>query len=226
MEKKGISQEGLKLIACLTMLIDHIGAVLLPGLGLRIIGRIAFPVYCFLMVEGAAHSHNQKKYGQRLLIGALLAEFPFDLLFFGQFTWTHQSVMVTLLIGYFMILWARKQGILLPLLVCFFAAELLCTDYGGFGIALIAVFWTTSGKSYEPLLRIFGMALVFWCMESYRVTILGLQISIQMFGLLAMIPIAFYSGEKRTYSKWVQWGFYLFYPVHMLVLLLIERSGL
>ena len=100
MEKCGLSQESLKLIACITMLLDHIGATLvlrmvqgmpmpndqyrqLVGIyyAFRIIGRIAFPIFCFLLVEGAYRTRNPKKYGLRLFIGMLLSEIPFDLAF-------------------------------------------------------------------------------------------------------------------------------------------------
>lgn len=86
MPKRGLSQETLKIIACVTMLLDHIGATFCPGIGLRIVGRIAFPIYCFLLAEGVHYTHSPKKYGLRLLIGALLSEIPFDLLFFGELT--------------------------------------------------------------------------------------------------------------------------------------------
>ena len=79
MEKKGLSQEALKSIACITMLLDHIGATMVRGYTLRIIGRIAFPIFCFLMAEGAYHTKNPRKYCLRLMIGMLLSELPFDL---------------------------------------------------------------------------------------------------------------------------------------------------
>lgn len=224
MKRKIFSQEGLKLLACVTMLLDHIGAVFVPGYALRIIGRIAFPIYCFLLVEGVAQTRNEKKYGLRLLLGALLAEIPFDLLFYGGLTMAHQSVMLTLLLGFGMIVWSRKRKqYLLPVCICFFAAEFLGTDYGGWGILLIAVFMVTMEKNHEVWLQAIGMALVFLAMDSVRVPFLGLRVPIQLFGLAAMLPIGLYSGEKLTRSKAVQIGFYLFYPVHLLVLLLLSR---
>ena len=84
MREKGIYQEELKLLACVTMLVDHIGAVLVPGFALRIIGRIAFPIFCFVLAEGAYHTRDPRKYGIRLLIGLLLSELHFDLLFSGR----------------------------------------------------------------------------------------------------------------------------------------------
>lgn len=227
MEKKGISQEMLKLTACAAMLLDHIGAMFVPGYGLRIIGRLAFPIFCFLLAEGAEHTKNPRKYGQRLLIGALLAELPFDFMAYGSVSLQHQNVMVTLLVGYLMILQIKKRSDpLLPLLIAFLTAELLCSDYGGIGIAVIWLFTVTSGKPRELLLRTAGLAILFWCMDSVRVTVFDLRIPIQLFGVLAMIPIGLYSGKKLTSSRWIQWAFYLFYPVHMLALLLVERSGL
>ena len=116
MKRFGMSQEMLKLIACMTMLIDHIAAVLvipsdaamLAGdttvawvhVVMRGIGRVAFPIFCFLLVEGAHHTRNPRKYALRLSLGMVLSEIPFDLAFFGRLTWAHQSVMVTLLLGF------------------------------------------------------------------------------------------------------------------------------
>ena len=100
MKKRGLSQEMLKLIACLTMLIDHVGATVIlelfgttPSLGLywlywamRIVGRMAFPIYCFLLAEGAHYTRNPKQYALRLAIGVVLSELPFDFAFWGVWT--------------------------------------------------------------------------------------------------------------------------------------------
>ena len=223
MNRKFLSQETLKIIACVTMLIDHIGAVFVPAVEYRIIGRLAFPIYCFLLSCGVQHTRHPGRYCLRLLVGALLAELPFDLLFFGRFTWAHQSVMITLLLGVIMLIWGRRtKGYLLPFAVCFFAAEFLRTDYGGWGIALIALFGLTAGLPGAGWMQLAGMAGIFLAMDSYRVSVLGLGIPIQMFGLAAMVPILRYSGKKSTVNRAVQLGFYLFYPVHLALLLLIR----
>lgn len=73
MKERGISQEGLKILACLTMLADHAGMVLFPGqMGFRMIGRLAFPIFCFLLTEGAHYTKNPARYALRLAVGALL----------------------------------------------------------------------------------------------------------------------------------------------------------
>ena len=105
--KRGLSQETLKLIACLTMLLDHIGAVFMPGSVLRDIGRLSFPIFCFLLSEGVFHTRDPRKYALRLTLGMFLAELPFDFAFYGGIHWGHQNVMLTRLLG-FLALWAGK----------------------------------------------------------------------------------------------------------------------
>lgn len=220
--KKDISQEGLKIIACVTMLLDHIGAVFVSGYGLRIIGRIAFPIFCFLLAEGVLHTKSPRQYGIRLGIGMLLSEIPFDLLFFGSVTLRHQSVMVTLLIGFLMALLMRKvsrrwlQCVLVIPFACL--AEWLQTDYGGWGVVLIALFVLTWNLPHRALLQLAGMTVIFCCMDSYVLTWGIFRIPIELFATFSMIPISFYRGRKITYNRGVQWAFYLFYPGHLLIL--------
>ena len=220
---RGLTQEGLKIIACVTMLIDHIGAVFVPGYALRIIGRLAFPIYCFLMAEGLAHTRDLKKYGVRLAIGAALSEIPFDLLFFGRVTIFHQSVMVTLLLGYFMYLWMGKmrKNPLIPAVFCVLAAEFLNTDYGAMGVAMIALFILTRNLRDGWPLRILGVAVLCWMIGGAGWQVGPVYVPVQIFGVTAMIPISLYNGQKSTASRAAQWGFYLFYPAHLTVLLLL-----
>ncbi len=221
MKGKVFSQESLKILACITMLIDHVGATIIPDMNLRIIGRLAFPIYCFLLVEGIRHTRNVKKYALRLLIGALLSEIPFDLLFFGRITWAHQSVMATLLLGMTAVIWERRKNYWLAFPVCFLAAEFLNTDYGGWGVALICMFAITEELPYRNWIQLAGMSLIFWLMDSYVLTVGGVRIPIQFFGLPALIPIWLYSGKKLSRNRAAQWAFYLIYPVHLTVLLLL-----
>lgn len=223
MEKKGLSQETLKVIACMTMLLDHVGAMFVRGYTLRIIGRIAFPIFCFLMAEGAYYTKNPRKYALRLLIGALLSEIPFDLAFQRGLTWRSQSVMVTLLLGFLDVEAIQNtQNNLLKLLAVsagFALGQLLQTDYGGYGVLLIVLFSQARRKWW---LQTVLVAMFAWMMDSVPVQVLGMRIPIEMFALLAMLPIGCYSGRKRSDSKVLQWAFYLFYPVHLTVLVVIR----
>jgi hypothetical protein len=245
MKKPSVSQEALKLIATITMLIDHIGAVLVYSLYLagrntgnyelanrmariyepmRIIGRIAFPIYCFLLVEGFHHTRNQKKYVNRMVIGMLLSEIPFDLAISGQIDWSSSSVMVTLLLGILMMAgMGTLSGFwkLLAIPPFYFLAELLGTDYGGQGILLIAMLELTRGLPREKLLRTLGFAVLLWFGPYVQVG--PFAIPMEEFALIVLIPMFLYDGRKLTRNKWIQWGFYLFYPVHLLLLWIVQQ---
>ena len=231
MKKKILPQEGLKLIACITMLIDHFGHAIVPYLPVpymvelyyacRIVGRLAFPIYCFLLVEGMHHTRSPKQYFLRLGVGILLAELPFDILFEGGFTWAYQSVMVTLTLGAVMLLCMQrveKKGLKLLLVIPFaILAELAKCDYGGWGIVMIAVFALFDRTGLQTI----GILLVNACMESALIPVFGIPVSVQLFAALAMVPIALYSGRKLSRSRTLQWAFYLFYPVHLLLLWIV-----
>ena len=228
--KKFLSQEALKIIACLTMLIDHTAAVFLPweqALPLRIIGRLAFPIYCFLIAEGAHYTRNPLKYALRLAVGMVLVEIPFDLLFYGSITWEHSSVMVTLLLGLLSILAVQKLPTIwlkLPATaLCIIAAEYLGTDYGGLGVLLTLGMYLIRDIKHASMCRILLMTAVFWAFNSYEVPIIGqIRIPLQMFGVLACIPIALYNAKKLTSNAILKWGFYLFYPAHIAALLAMQ----
>lgn len=223
MRERGLPQEALKVIACMTMLLDHIGATMVRGYTLRIIGRIAFPIFCFLMAEGAYYTKNPRKYCLRLVIGMLLSELPFDLAFRLKPTWEYQSVMVTLLLGFVAVeVIQNTKYDIVKLLAAgggFALAEWAKTDYGGFGVLLVVLFSQTRGKLW---LQTVLLAMFAWMMNSIRIPVWGFSVPIEMFAVLAMIPIALYSGKKTTSSKAVQWGFYLFYPVHLTALVFVR----
>ena len=122
--KNGLTGQALKVIAVISMILDHIGYAILNRMPevndsgtmtftvyyiLRAIGRAAFPIFCFLLVEGVLHTRNIGKYAFRLFIFALISEIPFDLAFYGKpFFNTHQNVFFTLFIGVLM-LWGFQK---------------------------------------------------------------------------------------------------------------------
>lgn len=225
----GIGQESLKAIACLTMFLDHIGAVFMPGYYtyyiLRILGRIAFPIYCFLLSEGVHYTQNAGKYALRLGVGAVVSEVPFDLAFYGGLTLAHQNVMLTLLLGFAALeAWKhRPDWLRLPIVTAFaIAAEWLHTDYGAWGVVLIVAFGVLREQPRWKLVP--TLAVILLAMDSARVSFLG-GIPIEIFGLLALIPIFLYSGEKRGQGRGVKFLFYCFYPAHLLLLWALEQGN-
>ena len=210
----------LKLIAVISMLIDHPGAVLFPEeVWFRIVGRLAFPIFCFLIAEGYTHTRNVKRYAFRLFLFALLSEIPFDLLFFDSwFDISGQNVFFTLFLGLCAV-WVAdilKSRWPVPAFLCAglfaAAAQLLCTDYGAFGVALIVAFFLCRDKDFLKtaafLLLNTGDALLNDSM-------------VQLYAAPAVLPILLYNGKPGKYRMKV--FFYLFYPCHLLILYLVSR---
>lgn len=245
MQKRGLSQEGLKLIACITMLLDHIGAVIVmdcfenaAGANksalldlyemLRMVGRLAFPIYCFLLVEGSTYTRNSKRYGMRLLIVALLSEIPYDLALYGEINWQRQNVMVTLLLGFLMLEAMKKYPkipekvlVILPFLML---ADLVDADYEIKGILTIALFALTRDLPHKLLLQFLGLWFIFSPSHLMALNWLSkFSVTTQELAAFSVVPIALYDGRKITKSRAIQWAFYLFYPVHLMVLYLIGR---
>lgn len=193
---------------------------------MRNIGRISFPIYCFFIVEGFYKTRNRKKYVRRLAACALLSEIPFDLAIYGKvvYLW-HQNVFFSLVIG-LLAIWAmdallhmkdmkRQTSILAASCVGLgFAllADLLFVDYYSFGIFTIIVMYVVrlltekKIKFWAPVVFASGAAVL--CVLSPG----------EAWALLALPLMFFYRGKKGWNAKWF---FYLFYPVHLLVIAIL-----
>lgn len=213
------------MIAIITMLIDHIGAVFLTPnttsyLIFRSIGRLAFPIFVFLLVEGFYHTRDPKKYLTRLGIFALISEIPFDFAFYGDFYMGHQNIFFTLFLGLLLIMLMKEVEIkfhknviainiinfLLVIAFCIMAF-LLKTDYNFLGILIITAFYLFRGNK---MLLVISILLIFG-------TPIG---SISILATLSMVFIALYNGKK---GKSMKYFFYAFYPAHLLILFLISK---
>lgn len=220
----------LKLIAICTMLIDHMGYTLFPGvMWLRCVGRVAFPIFCFLIAEGCVYTHDRKKYAARLLVFALLSEIPYNLMNSGMI-WDpyDQNVLWTLLLGAlvcWLMDWALKKCTPLSfvltgavMLAAYWLLEIGNTDYGGWGMLLVAAFYgvhrAPSGAVVKMIAQAFGLAF-------FSIGVMGGYLSIELWSLAALVPIWLYNGQRGFSNKAVQYGFYAFYPVHILILSLI-----
>ena len=225
MEQKGLSREGLKLLACFFMLLDHIGAVFLPGKGLRILGRLAFPIFCFQLAEGARRTRSPRRYLLRMLACLLLSEIPYDLLFWGNLTLCHQSVLVTLTLSLLLLLWIPSlPGPAVPFAVVLFSAagQLLRGSYGAAGVLLCVLFYLTENSPHKFLLQALGMLILTVFSPGIPVILGPVRIPIQLFALPSLGLLAAYHGRTRHTGKVTQLLFYLFYPLHMVLLLLLR----
>lgn len=220
-----LSGSALKLIAVVTMLIDHIGVYLLmavpkyqhplfphgPSLYrlCRDIGRIAFPIYVFLLVEGAMHTRDRFKYGRNLLLFAFLSEIPWNLAHSGSLGYNRQNVYFTLLLGYLGIccidyFYEKQLFQFLSVLVLLYISTILNADYGWKGFAFILImYWFRYEKSAQ--------AICGSCWLSY-----------EWKACFAFIPINMYNGKRGFIRGNLKYFFYLFYPLHIFILYLIK----
>ncbi len=232
-EQKGMDASVLKYIAIITMLIDHIGAILvLPmvyELGvessvyvfyqiLRNIGRIAFPIFCFFLVEGFCYTRNVKKYAFRLFLFALISEIPFDLGFYGKLFYTGgQNVYFTLLIGlgvmiglkYVDLKGIQSEGKLVAARIAVtaigcFLAVILETDYHMYGVLSIVVLYMYRLEGNRLKQLIMGAITFLW----------------EPWALLAFPLLYLYNGKRGRQPKYL---FYAFYPIHIAGLYLLSQ---
>lgn len=235
----GITANMLKIIAIVLMVSDHVWATYMSfGNWMTYIGRIAFPIFAFQIVEGFVHTSNFKKYATRLLIFALISEIPFNLFYSSRFfNPFHQNVMFTLLLGLLAIkvidkMRKDKKGKTIALSIVWLiliaiASVLGFVDYGINGVLMILVFYLFRDFPFAWLLQLVGMVLiniVFFEGEMIPFELFGknFEIPTQSFAVLSLIPIWCYGGKKGKPNKIIQYGSYAFYPVHMLILYLIK----
>lgn len=257
----------LKMIALITMLIDHIAAVVIwrfyeasfqirGGMyssefigdqlivwisrhqeavytiyeSMRMIGRMAFPIYCFLLVEGFLHTHNVRKYALRLLLFAFISEIPFDLAIAHTWlSWDYSNVFFTLCLGLVLIwgisyvekfyeFWQEKNwddsmgkavvlgiGAFMTIAVGAFGDMVLHMDYGMAGVlAILVIYLFRQSKEIGFAFSVFVLSV--------------LSSSMEILALFMLYPIMKYDGTRGKNIKYV---FYAFYPVHLLLLALV-----
>lgn len=227
-----LSSNALKVIACICMLIDHVGLVLMYNKWyMRAVGRLAFPIFAFLIVQGAAHTSNIRKYILRLAVFALISEIPFDLAIHDRLWYLGaQNIFFTLTAGLFVIYCMESRG---PLgrwrgeiaLATALLAEFLRFDYGMAGVGVIVVFYWCNKDSRAELPTGAASAVklsYFSLRQNIEVVIISALTYIlclgmrQLYALLALIPINMYNGERGRWN--LKYVFYMFYPAHLLII--------
>ncbi len=223
-ERFGISGSTLKIIAIISMTIDHFaasflyrGIMVLPSVSsnaelmrflrelysvMRAIGRPAFPIFCFLLVEGFCHTRSQTKYAARLFLFALISEIPFDYGLRGAFfVERHQNVFFTLFIGLMvMILYTKFSKI--PLLqfvilgLGLLAGRYFYVDYGFRGVFLIEVLFLFRNERLMQIIA--GVFAISW----------------EATAPIAFLPIWLYNGKRGLRLRYF---FYAFYPAHLII---------
>ena len=231
----GLTSNMLRILAMAFMICDHLWAKVVPGNDwMTHIGRMTFPIFAFMISEGFIHTSNLKKYILRLLGFALISEIPFILFYGGSWFYPyHQNVLFTLLLGLLAISLidkARKEktkmaiikAVLLMIPICL-GAYIGFPDYGFFGFLTVVMFYLFRDFPFAWLLQLVAMVLMNVVLFEGQQFIIEIadktyEIAAQSFAVFALIPIWLYGGRKGKSSKIMQYGFYAFYPVHMLII--------
>ena len=215
----------LRALALASMIVDHAGLALFPDIGLfRCIGRVAFPIYCFLIVQGYLHTQNLRAYGRRLLLLAFLSEIPFDLLIFGRLASPmEQNVLFSLLFGLMALVCAdtlKEKPLhacmaVLALCMCAMAANV---SFGWLSIALcLGMRYADKRKSRLALYTAGALALYTFSLLLSGVTQSWVLVS--LCALLSLIPLLLYNGRRGARHPLLTFLFYAAYPLHMIALL-------
>lgn len=224
--KKGLTNNQLKIIALVLMTIDHIGVTLFPDVRiLRIIGRLAFPIFAYMIAEGCKYTRNRKRYVTVIAVEALVCQ----LVFFAVEKSLYMNIFVTFTLSIFLIFLAdnalkfKKAShyatVAVYLFLLYFVCEIMPEksaftdfdiDYGFFGVITPAVIYFAKE---EKKAKISVVALM--CM------LLGLRYGdIQYYSLLSVLPLLFYNGERGKLK--LKYFFYAYYPLHLALIYLVS----
>lgn len=231
----------LHIMAMIFMLCDHLWATVIPGNDwLTCIGRLTFPIFAFLIVEGYFHTHDLKKYVSRLFLFALISEIPFNLVMGSSLFYPiHQNVLWTFLLGIWLIHLNEKaketSKVFVRILVgigtvvlAYVLGLLMMVDYYHAGVLMVLVFYFFRGREWWNYIG--QMVLLYYINVemlsgfAYEINIFGEihYLVRQGFALLALIPIWLYRGKEGYKSKALQYLYYGFYPAHLLILWLVR----
>lgn len=228
----------LKLFAGVCMIIDHVGARLFPQvMELRMIGRIAFPLYIWCLVVGACYTRNAYKYALRLLLVGLISQ-PCYMLGLNH-GWDRLSVFATLLMGYLGIVGIQKKRYGSQFWAPLLALAVTCVvqmDYGWRGILLIMLMYLAREKRGAVAALMIAFCL-YWGANSAQVQqVAGISLQgkfftfdlvraflrLQTMAILAL-PLILWNREKRLFVPH-RWVGYAVYPAHLLILWVVELS--
>lgn len=221
-----MSSFALKFIALTCMCIDHMGLALFPSVSaFRCVGRLAFPLYCFLLSQGYAHTRDIRAYVRRLLLLAFLSEIPFDLLIFGRVaSGVEQNVVFSLLLGLLALyaadsLRGRLLECILALTALCAAAMILRVSYGWLGVALCLGFHFAREHRFKQAL----CSALLCGLYALSLLLSGVERSwalLSLYATGASLLILLYNGKRGLHAPALTFLFYAAYPLHIAALVL------
>lgn len=224
---KDLSSYTLKNLAIIAMFFDHIFAVFVPqdtleGVVLRIAGRIAAPIMCYMIAEGYHYTSDLKKYTLRLFLFAVVSHFPY-VWYFGLQWWQATSVIWGLALGLVALAAAKREDWSLPLRAAIVLACCLLAvpaDWNYVAVLWILFFGLFRGQTEKQLFSFAVIGILFHIIPSIRE--IGWTQAYQLGIFLAVPLLLLYKGRQGKKSNLMKWGFYVFYPFHLVLLELVK----
>lgn len=210
--KASLNGNALKIIAMITMLCDHFGMIFFPYIDIfRIIGRISFPIYAFLIAEGCKYTHNRKKYFLQIFILGLIC----SIVFIIAERYVYLCVLITFSMSILLIYLLdyvkdnpKKRFLLLivGLVISYEICNLVEVDYGFVGVLVPVMVYLTDNRVLKIVL--FTISLIFLSLINNN--------GVQIYCLISVIFIILYNGQRGKLN--LKKFFYMFYPMHLAIL--------
>ena len=234
----------LKLVAMITMLIDHAGKIFFPQYRLmRIIGRIAFPIYAYCISVGGVYSSNRLRYLSRILLMGLISQPVYAVALqhttpamytvrfsqaplkaivnFYVHSWSTPNIMYTLALGLLVIWSIRDRQFICTLALALYVWKAQNTiNYGWKGVALIVLFYLFISRWWISLPVLLAY-MTWWGLNGSGYSLFGARFGIQMYALMALPLIYIPTFSNLKINKWV---YYLYYPGHLIGIMLVKYA--
>ena len=220
----GLSGNALKLIAAAAMVADHVGYLFFPTVAaLRIIGRLAFPIFAHMGAEGCGYTRNKLKYFLHVFLLAVICQ----IVYFVAARDTHMNILVTFSLAILLIyaMDAVKSAVSLGkrigwtvvfttgVAAVYLLTQYVSVDYGFWGVMTPVLAGAFRGKTDKRYISVLMLGAGLLLVSGY----LG---GVQIYSLFALPLLLLYSGKR---GKWkMKYFFYIFYPGHLALLYLID----
>lgn len=233
----------LKVVAMIAMMIDHCGKMFFSQYPImRVIGRIAFPIYAYCIAVGCVYTKNPLKYLKRIVLLALISQ-PFYAVALGHETssmyavsfaehplsavlnfyvqsWSKPSILLSLAFGIMLIWTIRERELLLTAALVLFCWKIQGSfDYGIRGLILMVLFYLFCENRWISMPVVLAY-MIWWGLKGSGYALFDVRFGIQMFAILALPLIYIPTHSRIRLNKWV---FYFFYPAHLIAILAIEH---
>ena len=229
MKYKIASRDFLKIIALISMLIDHIGKFFFSEfVFFQILGRLAFPIFAYFIAEGFYYTSNRRKYFFQILIFAFISQIPY------VFLWNGLNILFTFLISIVLLfvwdLLTKSKSIQKILLIVIFSFSIILTfflgvlniiDYGLYGVLLPIIFYIFRNQKFLKFLIFILMTIFYVSFDLIFVKDINFSNFLQLFSLFSIFLILLYNENMKS-IKIFKYLFYFFYPFHLIVLALLK----